>query len=155
MSNPTDDDDLPPTRLPVGSQRFPPTLDEAEQGRRSLALVDRLFDEASAAAEEEDAPPDARAHRLAAFGRRLADQGLARAVARERFAAGTGAPDDDGVVTSAVRGPDTSQILRMDRARLEQLVLSLQRGRGLTPTVTFEGIEDAELVQLARQLRTR
>lgn len=152
MSDPTNRDE-PPKGRPA--PRLRPTLDEDEQGRRSLDLIDALFDSASEDAEAHDGPVAPRARRMAERFQRLAADGYARAVARERLAAGSGSPGD-GVPVSEDRGPDTAQLQRMDRATLVALILALQARRGGTPpVVTFEGIDDHELVQLARSLRAR
>lgn len=144
---PPDDDDPPRPR------RRTPTLDDDEDDDASIALVDAIFDSGSEDAELADGPISPSAVRLAALAQQMAVDGRRRAV-QARSTAGDGAVSDGSPLPDIERVPDTGEIRRMNRAEIERLVLWLQRRRGLTPTLTFEGIDDAELAQLARELRT-
>lgn len=139
------DDDRRPKRV-----ARTPTLDVGEQGDRSVDLIDAIFDHASDEAERADGPIDQRAIDLAARAQQMAAAGRQRVIRT----AGTGAPSDGAPVVSDARAPDTAEIRRLDRGDLERLVHTLQRRRGLPPSATFDGIDDAELVQLARGLRS-
>lgn len=143
----------PPTPHPRG-----PTLNEVEQHRQAVALIDAIFDEAADAAAESDGPIDARGRRLAAAARRMVDNlpaHIAAAAHRGRVAGDRGAGPSDGrpcVVVDAATVA-TARILLMSRHQLEGLVSRLHDLRGDTPTHTFEGLTDDDLRELARQLR--
>lgn len=134
-----------------------PTLDETEQGRQSLALLDAIYDDAGDAAEEEDAPVDARGRRLAALAQRMVDdlpRHIAAAGRRRAGIAPDGTPSDGKPVAASELGAiDTGRIVAMSRLQLESLVNSLHDLRGDTPLITFDGLTDDELREMARRLR--
>ncbi len=66
-----DHNDGRPTR--PRPRRLAPTLDLAEQGERSLAFMDQLYDAAQDDAMEADGPVSRAAHRLATTAREMVD----------------------------------------------------------------------------------
>lgn len=61
---------------------------------------------------------------------------------------------DAGVVMVDGAAVDTARIVAMDRGQLEALVTRLYSLRGDTPLISFAGITDEELREMARRLRS-
>lgn len=140
------------------------TLDEAEQGRRSLELLDQVFDSSADTEIERDGPIDQRALRLSAFAHRMVDtlereMSDGRPVVVDQSESGSQriVLDEDADATpstaAATAGKiDTARIRRLERDQLVRLVTRLSQMRGESPP-SCDGLSEEQLQDMARRLR--
>lgn len=140
------------------------TLDEAEQGRRSLELLDQIFDSSADAEIEREGPIDQRALRLSAFAHRMVDtlereMSDGRPVVVDQSESGSQRivlDEDADAAPSTSAGSadkiDTARIRRLQRDQLVRLVTRLSAMRGESPP-SCEGLSEEQLQDMARRLR--
>jgi hypothetical protein len=158
------DDEYPDDALDRGPPRASRlTLDEDEQGRRSLELLDQIFDGSADAEIERDGPIDQRGLRLTAFAHRTIDA-LEREMSDGRpVVVDQSQSDGQRIVldeeadaspsTSAAADKiDTARIRRLQRDQLVRLVATLSAMRGESPP-SCEGLSEEQLQDMARRLR--